>query len=299
MGFFIPKNIYINMKIVITESQYKKLINESNFVFPIGNNNFNVGYDSEGLGSGKPKVLDREHSIHNSDYGGGDAAHRERGGHLGIDIFAPKGTPLISCVNGTIQSIRRNSDVGGNTVNIKGNDGKNYYYAHLNSVNNELEKGESITKGKFLGTVGNTGNAMGTHPHLHFSIYKGDYRKGSIDPWPYLSETLNGEDIVIIDKDDVIEKVDGKVVTDEVYIDDILNNEDNSVLISIGSKGEGVKEIQEILINLGYDLPKYGADGSFGRETKEAVADFQRDENILDDGIVGIETSKKLSSTIY
>lgn len=298
MGFFIYKNIYINMKIVITESQYKKLINESSFVFPIGNDNFNVGYDSEGLGSGKPKVLDREDSIHNSDYGGGDAAHRERGGHLGIDIFAPKGTPLVSCVNGTIQSIRRNYGDGGNTVNIKGDDGKNYYYAHLNSINNELEKGERITKGTFLGTVGNTGNAMGTHPHLHFSIYKGDYRKGSIDPWPYLSSTLKEEDLIVIDKDDVVEKVDGKVVTDEVYVRDILDNMDNSELISVGSKGEGVKEIQEILISLGYELPKYGADGSFGRETKEAVEDFQRDENILGDGIVGIETSRKLSNMV-
>lgn len=288
------------MKIIITENQYRNLINESTFVFPIGNNNFNVGYDSQGLGRGiSPKVLDREDSIHNSDYGGGDAAHKSRGGHLGIDIFAPKGTPLVSCVNGEIYSIGRNSGVGGNTVNILGDDGKNYYYAHLNSINNELEKGERITKGKFLGTVGNTGNARGTHPHLHFSIYKGSYRRGSIDPWTYLNATLNDEDIIVIDKDDVVEKVDGKVVTDEVYIDDILDNMDNSELISVGSKGDSVKEIQEILLELDYELPEYGADGVFGRETKDAVKEFQKDEGLsLIDGIVGIETSTAMNKYI-
>jgi len=87
------------MKIIITENQYRNLINESTFVFPIGNDNFNVGYDSQGLGRGiSPKVLDKEDSIHNSDYGTGDAPHKSRGGHLGIDIFAPKGTPLVSCI---------------------------------------------------------------------------------------------------------------------------------------------------------------------------------------------------------
>lgn len=288
------------MKIIITENQYRNLINESTFVFPIGNDNFNVGYDSQGLGSGiSPKVLDREDSIHNSDYGGGNAAHRSRGGHLGIDIFAPKGTPLVSCVNGVIYSIRRDTNVGGNTVNIKGDDGKNYYYAHLNSINNELVKGEKITKGKFLGTVGNTGNASGTHPHLHFSIYKGSYSSGSIDPWPYLKSTLNQEDIIVIDKGDVADKVDGTVVTGDVYIADILDNNDNSELISVGSKGEGVVEIQEILIELEYGLTEYGADGIFGRETKEAVEEFQDDEGLsLIDGIIGIETSSAINKYI-
>ena len=107
------------MKIIITETQLinLSLLNESSFIFPIGNDNFNVGYDSQGLGRNvTPKVLDRYDSIHNSDYGGGDAAHRSRGGHLGIDIFAPKGTPLVSCVNGVVERIGnvRNNKIGGN-----------------------------------------------------------------------------------------------------------------------------------------------------------------------------------------
>jgi len=275
------------MKIIITESQYKNLINESTFVFPIGNDNFNVGYDSQGLGRGvSPKVLDREDAIHNSDYSGK---------HLGIDIFAPKGTPLVSCVDGEVYEVNWGEPVGGNVVNIKGDDGKNYRYAHLDNINNELEKGDRITKGKFLGTVGKTGNAINTHPHLHFSVYNRNYFSGSIDPWPYLNATLDQGDIIVIDNDDVADKIDGTVVTGDVYIADILDNNDNSELISMGSKGEGVVEIQEILLSLDYELPKYGADGRFGRETKKAVEEFQREKGLTPtDGIVGIETSKEM-----
>ncbi len=292
------------MKIIITENQLKKIyrINESNFIFPIGNDNFNVGYDSQGLGSNvTPKVLDRYDSIHNSDYGGGDAAHRSRGGHLGIDIFAPKGTPLVSCVGGVISKISnvRNNRIGGNTINILGDDGKNYYYAHLDSVRNDLDVGDEVYKGMFIGTVGDTGNAKGTHPHLHFSIYKGDYRKGSIDPWTYLNSSLKGDELLVIDKEDVVEKVDGIVSKNDLTIDDIIENGDNKELISVGSNGDGVLEIQRILHELNYDLGSFkdaedGVDGIFGFKTKEAIEEFQKDEDLTVDGIVGIQTSTAL-----
>ena len=65
------------------------LFEQSNLLqtFPIGSKNFNVGYDSATMG--REKVLDRDSANHNSDFGGGDAAHQSRGGHKGIDIFAP------------------------------------------------------------------------------------------------------------------------------------------------------------------------------------------------------------------
>lgn len=50
------------------------------------------------------------------------------------------------------------------------------------------------------------------------------------------------------------------------------------------------EEIQELLINLGYDLGPAGADGVFGGKTTEAVRNFQRGFKLLDDGVVGKET---------
>ena len=57
-----------------------------------------------------------------------------------------------------------------------------------------------------------------------------------------------------------------------------------------GDKGAEVKELQEKLIRLGYALPKYGADGDFGKETESAVKAFQTDNGLKADGIVGEKT---------
>ena len=55
-----------------------------------------------------------------------------------------------------------------------------------------------------------------------------------------------------------------------------------------GDKGEDVKELQQDLLKLGYSLPKYGADGDFGGETKKAVQSFQLDHNLIADGIMNV-----------
>ena len=57
-----------------------------------------------------------------------------------------------------------------------------------------------------------------------------------------------------------------------------------------GDEGEDVKELQKLLMKAGYKLPKYGADGDFGAETKEAVEAFQKDNGLTVDGIVGKQT---------
>lgn len=62
-----------------------------------------------------------------------------------------------------------------------------------------------------------------------------------------------------------------------------------------GSKGAAVKELQQLLLKKGYKLPKYGADGSFGNETLTAVKQFQKDNGLVVDGIVGPKTWNKLT----
>lgn len=63
-----------------------------------------------------------------------------------------------------------------------------------------------------------------------------------------------------------------------------------SETLKFGSAGEEVKELQQALIDLGYDLDKYGADGKFQWETFAAVKAFQKAKGILHDGVVGPET---------
>ena len=61
-----------------------------------------------------------------------------------------------------------------------------------------------------------------------------------------------------------------------------------------GAKGNITKIIQRLLIEKGYKLPQYGADGSFGAETEKAVKAFQSDHGLSVDGIVGKNTWSKL-----
>ena len=62
--------------------------------------------------------------------------------------------------------------------------------AHLDSVARNLRKGQRITAGTPVGTVGNSGNARGTAPHIHFSIYNNGRYRDSMDPFPYLKAAL-------------------------------------------------------------------------------------------------------------
>ena len=65
-------------------------------------------------------------------------------------------------------------------------------------------------------------------------------------------------------------------------------------ILKKGCKGDDVKELQKKLMSLGYKLPKYGADSSFGAETDKMLRQFQVDKKLKADGIVGKNTCEKL-----
>lgn len=104
--------------------------------------------------------------------------------HEGQDIFAPKGTPILSATNGYVYKIGENN-LGGQTVSVISAGGRVYYYAHLDAYAPNLEVGDPVTTRTVLGFVGTTGNAAGTPPHLHFGIYG---MSGAINPLPLLTD---------------------------------------------------------------------------------------------------------------
>jgi len=106
--------------------------------------------------------------------------------HEGQDIFAPKGTPILSATNGYIYKIGENN-LGGQTVSVIGSGGRVYYYAHLDSYARGIAVGDRVSKRTVLGYVGTTGNAQGTPPHLHFGIYT---FTGAINPLPLLTDRI-------------------------------------------------------------------------------------------------------------
>jgi hypothetical protein len=98
--------------------------------------------------------------------------------HHGIDIFAPRGTPVIAARAGVVRRVEV-TGIGGKVVWLTDDDGNRLYYAHLDTQ--AVTGGQRVELGDTLGTVGNTGNAITTPPHLHFGIYRrGD---GPVDPW--------------------------------------------------------------------------------------------------------------------
>ena len=104
--------------------------------------------------------------------------------HEGQDIFAPKGTPILSATNGFIYKIGENN-LGGQTVSVISAGGRVYYYAHLEKYAPGIEVGDRVTTRSVLGYVGTTGNAAGTPPHLHFGVYT---MTGAINPLPLLTD---------------------------------------------------------------------------------------------------------------
>jgi peptidoglycan LD-endopeptidase LytH len=102
--------------------------------------------------------------------------------HEGVDIFAPRGTLVYAVVDGRVASAEV-TPVGGNVVWLDAADGTyTYYYAHLDRLH--VRRGQRVSAGERIGTVGNTGNARAARPHLHFSIYLPG--RVPVDPAPLL-----------------------------------------------------------------------------------------------------------------
>jgi peptidoglycan LD-endopeptidase LytH len=111
---------------------------------------------------------------------------RRSGGrhHQGIDIFAPKGTPVISTTPGIVQRVGQNH-LGGNCVWILGPSGQVHYYAHLDHFA-DIQPNQKIEPGDVIGYVGNTGNAKTTPSHLHYCIYT--FFGEAVNPFPLLRQ---------------------------------------------------------------------------------------------------------------
>jgi murein DD-endopeptidase MepM/ murein hydrolase activator NlpD len=109
-----------------------------------------------------------------------DSWHAPRPGgrlHQGVDLMAPRGTPNVAVVSGTVTM--KSDSVSGNGVYLQGDDGANYYYFHLDSYEGGARR---VSQGDVIGYTGNTGDASGGAPHTHFEIHPGG--GGPVNPYP-------------------------------------------------------------------------------------------------------------------
>ena len=129
--------------------------------------------------------------------------------YAATDILSKAGCAFIAPIAGVIDEVSRvdtwsgkvNAGLtrGGLSVSLIGVDGVRYYGSHLLRVNKTIEPGVVVKAGQRLGSVGSTGSARGTSPHLHFGISWPTppetwwVRRGVVHPWKYLDAWKAGK----------------------------------------------------------------------------------------------------------
>ena len=133
--------------------------------------------------------------------------------YAATDILAKAGCKFVAPINGVIDEVNRvdrwsgktniGNDRGGLSVSIIGDDGVRYYGSHLRSIPASIQPGVVVVAGRLLGSIGATGSARGTAPHLHFGISWPTplnpetwwVRRGEVLPWKYLDAWKMGKDL--------------------------------------------------------------------------------------------------------
>jgi peptidoglycan LD-endopeptidase LytH len=120
------------------------------------------------------------------------------GVHKGIDIFAPKGRPVVASVSGLVVYTGELAQ-GGKVVAVLGPKWRIHYFAHLDSWSTSSWKWAE--QGDVIGTVGTSGNAVGKPAHLHFSVI-------SLLPlpWRFTEQTQGWKRMFYLDPDMLLRK---------------------------------------------------------------------------------------------
>ena len=111
--------------------------------------------------------------------------------HDAIDIMAARGMAVLAAADGRVEKLFWSQD-GGRTLYQRSSDGRLiYYYAHLDGYAPGLQEGQVLRRGQRVATVGSTGNADPSAPHLHFAVnvmQPGEawYGGRAINPYPLL-----------------------------------------------------------------------------------------------------------------
>ncbi|OFW66296.1 MAG: hypothetical protein A2Z12_09595 [Actinobacteria bacterium RBG_16_68_21] len=223
-------------------------------------------------------------------------AARGSGIHHATDIMADKMTPVVAAHDGVVTRINGSGnqswiDTYGRccTIHITHDDGWESVYIHLNNdtpgtddgqgwgIAPDIALGVTVHAGQVIGYVGDSGNAEGTAPHLHFELY--DSEGIAVDAYNAL-RIAEGETPAAVCE-----------APNAGALDTLLEGSD---LLQLGSRGNGVKQLQRFLSALGYQTGPI--DGVLGPLTVGAVRAFQEGRGISPDGVVGTTTRRHIKT---
>jgi murein DD-endopeptidase MepM/ murein hydrolase activator NlpD len=134
------------------------------------------GSGGGGNASGKACILERPYTYVDS-WGAPRSGGRS---HQGTDVMAPHGARVFAFVNGVV-SRESTSTNGGIQLYLQGDNGVEYFYAHLSGY--AVGTGTRVRAGQLIAYNGQTGNAQYTAPHVHFEVHLAG---GAVNPYPYL-----------------------------------------------------------------------------------------------------------------
>jgi peptidoglycan hydrolase-like protein with peptidoglycan-binding domain len=208
---------------------------------------------------------------------------RGRGIHHAVDIMANKMTPIVAVASGTVQWVGSNCC----TLRIKHDDGWSSSYIHLNNdspgtddgqgwgIAPGITKGTHVNAGQLIAYVGDSGNAEGTSPHLHFELI--DPHGVYVDPYLSLRAAEGGAPVT----------VSGATTStcSVPTVGSLSALTGNSGLIKRGARGSAVNQLQQFLRAAGHDVGT--VDGIFGSKTVAGVRQFQERQGLNPDGVVG------------
>ena len=104
--------------------------------------------------------------------------------HKGTDVFSYYGAPVYAFTAGRIQRTS-NSRLGGLGLYLFGEDGNLYYYAHLDSIADGVGVGTRVEAGELVAYNGDSGNARGDAPHVHYQMHPGG--GAPVNPYAWLA----------------------------------------------------------------------------------------------------------------
>jgi peptidoglycan hydrolase-like protein with peptidoglycan-binding domain len=233
-------------------------------------------------------------------------AARSNGDHHAQDLMAPKMTPVLAAAAGTVRYVNWSRDPGNLnphrccTVVIRHDDGWESWYIHLNNDTPGTDDGQAwgmadgivpgvrVAAGQHIGWVGDSGNAEGTAPHLHFELYTPD--GVIVNPYQALLAAC-GACTTTATAGNTSTSSGGN--TTNTNTNTVAGPNDTLVL---GSRGPVVAEVQSSLATHGFSPGP--ADGIFGGKTLAAVLAFQEARGLLVDGKVGPATKAALASEV-
>lgn len=231
--------------------------------------------------------------------------------HEGLDIMAAKGAYIVSPTEAVVTRVGSGSS-SGKYVNTANPGGETFIYMHLDDIADGVKAGTELKKGDLIGYVGNTGNASGGAPHLHFEVRDG---REATDPYPRitkeftLKERINAVEHIIEESDDEEEEAEKLVASYKgIFIaakaqDIDLPEEIEDALakagvsptatsaagfsrdLTLGSQGDDVVALQALLIAkdagpAAKALASAGATGYFGPITQRALIEYQMSASI-------------------